>query len=178
MEWRQGITLPIACGLLELEAHNIKEIRARMKYGKDKLKYYHDRRGTKELPQPDQSVTRESLARKTPLSPEVTATRGSTLYTTWSGGQVKKSVKLDLQLIFMELDRRWTRSNDRRCQLYQHFLFPFSSYIFFFVVVVFLVWGFFFCRCWWYYQEREGRRMLCMPLTTCRYSINKTRVLL
>ena len=50
MEWRQGITLPIACGLLELEAHNIKEIRARMKYGKDKLKYYHDRRGTKELP--------------------------------------------------------------------------------------------------------------------------------
>ena len=56
--------------------------------------------------QPDQSVTRESLARKTPPSPEVTATRGSTLYTTWSGGQVKKSVKVDLQLIFMELGRR------------------------------------------------------------------------
>ena len=35
-------TLPIACGLLEPETHNIKEIRARMKYGKEKLKYYHD----------------------------------------------------------------------------------------------------------------------------------------
>ena len=43
-------TLPIACDLLEPEAHNIKEIRARMKYGKEKLKYYHDCRGTKELP--------------------------------------------------------------------------------------------------------------------------------
>ena len=47
---RLRTTLPIACGLLEPEAHNIKEIRARMKYGKEKLKYYHDRRGTKELP--------------------------------------------------------------------------------------------------------------------------------
>ena len=94
--------------------------------------------------QPDQSVTRESLARKTPPSPEVTATRGSILYTTWSGGQVKKSVKRDLQLIFMELDRRWTRSNDRRCQLYQHFLFPFSSYIFFFRCSCFSCLGVFF----------------------------------
>ena len=47
---RLRTTLPIACGLLELEAHNIKEIRARIKYGKEKLKNYHDRRGTKELP--------------------------------------------------------------------------------------------------------------------------------
>ena len=47
---RLRTTLPIACGLLELEAHNIKKIRARMKNDKDKLKYYHDRRGTKELP--------------------------------------------------------------------------------------------------------------------------------
>ena len=47
---RLRTTLPIACGLLEPEAHNIKEIRARMKYGKEKLKYYHDCRGTKELP--------------------------------------------------------------------------------------------------------------------------------
>ena len=47
---RLRTTLPIACGLLEPEAHNIKEIRARMKYGKEKLKYYHDHRGTKELP--------------------------------------------------------------------------------------------------------------------------------
>ena len=46
---RRRTTLPIACGLLEPEAHNIKEIRARMKYGKEKLKNYHDRRGTKEL---------------------------------------------------------------------------------------------------------------------------------
>ena len=46
---RLRTTLPIACGLLEPEAHNIKEIRARMKYGKEKLKNYHDRRGTKEL---------------------------------------------------------------------------------------------------------------------------------
>ena len=36
---RLRTTLPIACGLLEPEAHNIKEIRARMKYGKEKLKY-------------------------------------------------------------------------------------------------------------------------------------------
>ena len=42
-------TLLIACDLLEPEAHNIKEIRARMKYGEEKLKYYHDHRGTKEL---------------------------------------------------------------------------------------------------------------------------------
>ena len=47
---RLRTTLPITCGLLELEAHNIKEIRARIKYGKEKLKNYHDRRGTKELP--------------------------------------------------------------------------------------------------------------------------------
>ena len=47
---RLRTTLPIACGLLELEAHNIKKIRERMKNDKDKLKYYHDRRGTKELP--------------------------------------------------------------------------------------------------------------------------------
>ena len=194
---RLRTTLPIACGLLEPEAHNIKEIRARMKYGKEKLKYYHDRRGTKELPrlslviffrvkpeigskewkaatvvqkhtsprsymvdvggrrirrnrvalrtdsskshagyqschanieeaetdpekprvvphavpppmpdtrmeklpldyQSDQSVTRKSPARKIPPSPEVAATRGSTLYTTRSGRQVKKPVKLDL----------------------------------------------------------------------------------
>ena len=46
---RLRTTLPIACGLLEPEAHNIKEIRARMKYGKEKLKNYHDRRVTKEL---------------------------------------------------------------------------------------------------------------------------------
>ena len=43
-------TLPIACDLLEPEAYNIKEIRARMKYSEEKLKYYHDHRGTKELP--------------------------------------------------------------------------------------------------------------------------------
>ena len=51
-------TLPIACGLLEPETHNIKEIRARMKYGKEKLKYYHDCRDTKELPplKPDDFV--------------------------------------------------------------------------------------------------------------------------
>ena len=130
-----------------------------MKYGKEKLKYYHDRQGTKELPplkpgdfvrvkpetrskewkaatvvqqhtsprsyivdvggrrirrnrmppmpdtrmeklpldyQSDQSVTRKSPARKIPPSPEVAATRGSTLYTTRSGRQVKKPVKLDL----------------------------------------------------------------------------------
>ena len=36
---RLRTTLPVACGLLEPEAHNIKEIRARMKYGKEKLKY-------------------------------------------------------------------------------------------------------------------------------------------
>ena len=35
-------TLPIACDLLEPEAHNIKEIRARIKHGEEKLKYYHD----------------------------------------------------------------------------------------------------------------------------------------
>ena len=194
---RPGTTLPIACGLLEPEAHDIKEIRARIKYGKEKLKYYHDLRGTKELPllklgdfvrvkpntgskewkaatvvqqhtsprsyivdvggrrirrnrvvlktdspklhagyqschanieeaetdpekprvvphavpppmpdtrmeklpldyQSDQSVTRKSPARKIPPSPEVAATRGSTLYTTRSGRQVKKPVKLDL----------------------------------------------------------------------------------
>ena len=194
---RLRTTLPIACGLLEPEAHNIKEIRARMKYGKEKLKYNHDRRSTKELPplkpgdfvrvkpetglkewkvatvmqqhtspryyivdvggrrirrnrvalrtdspkshagyqschanieeaetdpekprvvphavpppmpdthteklpldyQSDQSVTRKSPARKIPPSPEVAATRGSTLYTTRSGRQVKKPVKLDL----------------------------------------------------------------------------------
>ena len=185
---RLRTTLPIACGLLEPETHNIKEIRARIKYGKEKLKYYHDHRGTKELPplkpggfvrvkpetgskewkaatvvqqhtlprsyivnvggrrirrkrgalrtdspkshagyqschanieeaeiepekpravphtvpppmpdtrieklpldyQSDQSVTRESPARKVPPSPEVAATRGSTLYTTRSGRQ-------------------------------------------------------------------------------------------
>ena len=46
--------------------------------------------------QSDQSVTRKSPARKIPPSPEVAATRGSTLYTTRSGRQVKKPVKLDL----------------------------------------------------------------------------------
>ena len=54
---------------------------------------------TEKLPldyQSDQSVTRKSPARKIPPSPEVAATRGSTLYTTRSGRQVKKPVKLDL----------------------------------------------------------------------------------
>ena len=46
--------------------------------------------------QSDQSVTRKSPARKIPPSPEVAATGGSTLYTTRSGRQVKKPVKLDL----------------------------------------------------------------------------------
>ena len=46
--------------------------------------------------QSDQSVTRKSPARKIPPSPEVAATMGSTLYTTRSGRQVKKPVKLDL----------------------------------------------------------------------------------
>ena len=46
--------------------------------------------------QSDQSVTRKSPARKIPPSPEVAATRGSTLYTTRSGRQVKKPIKLDL----------------------------------------------------------------------------------
>ena len=46
--------------------------------------------------QSDQSVTRKSPARKIPPSPEVAATRGSTLYTTRSSRQVKKPMKLDL----------------------------------------------------------------------------------
>ena len=33
---RLKTTLPLACGLLEPEAHDIKEIRVRMKYGKEK----------------------------------------------------------------------------------------------------------------------------------------------
>ena len=47
---RLRTTLPIARGLLEPETHNIQKIKARMKRGKDKQKYYHDRQRTKELP--------------------------------------------------------------------------------------------------------------------------------
>ena len=47
---RLRTTLPIAHGLLEPETHSTQKIRARMKHGKDKQKYYHDRQGTKELP--------------------------------------------------------------------------------------------------------------------------------
>ena len=47
---RLRTTLPIARGLLEPETHSTQKIKARMKHGKDKQKYYHDRQGTKELP--------------------------------------------------------------------------------------------------------------------------------
>jgi len=47
---RLRTTLPIARGLLEPETHSTHKIKARMKRGKDKQKYYHDRQGTKELP--------------------------------------------------------------------------------------------------------------------------------
>ena len=42
-------TLPIARGLLEPEAWNIQDIKARMKYSKEQQKYYFDRHCTKEL---------------------------------------------------------------------------------------------------------------------------------
>ena len=35
---------------MEPEVHSTKKIKARIKHGKDKQKYYHDRQGTKELP--------------------------------------------------------------------------------------------------------------------------------
>ena len=47
---RRRTTLPIARGLLEPKTHSTQKIKARMKHGKDKQKYYHDRQGTKELP--------------------------------------------------------------------------------------------------------------------------------
>ena len=47
---RLRTTLPIVRGLLEPETHSTQKIKARMKHGKDKQKYYHDRQGTKELP--------------------------------------------------------------------------------------------------------------------------------
>jgi len=50
MRCRLRTTLPIARGLLEPETHSIQKIKARMKHGKDKQKYYRDRQGTKELP--------------------------------------------------------------------------------------------------------------------------------
>ena len=42
--------LPIARGLLKPEAYNTREIKRRMKEGKQKQKLYHDRHSTKELP--------------------------------------------------------------------------------------------------------------------------------
>ena len=47
---RLRTTLPIARGLLEPETRSTQKIKAIMKHGKDKQKYYHDRQGTKELP--------------------------------------------------------------------------------------------------------------------------------
>ena len=47
---RLRTTLPIARALLEPETHSTQKIKARMKYGKDKQKYFHVRQGTKELP--------------------------------------------------------------------------------------------------------------------------------
>ena len=50
MERELRTTLPIARGLLEPETHSNQKTKARMKHGKDKQKYYHDRQGAKELP--------------------------------------------------------------------------------------------------------------------------------
>ena len=47
---RLRITLPIARGLLEPETYNIKEVKARMKHGKEQQKHFYDRQGTKDLP--------------------------------------------------------------------------------------------------------------------------------
>ena len=47
---RPRTTLPIARGLLEPEAYNRQEIRARMKHSKERQKYYYDLQSTKELP--------------------------------------------------------------------------------------------------------------------------------
>ena len=49
MERRLRTTLPIARGLLEPEAYNMQDIKARMKYSKEQQKYYYDRHCTKEL---------------------------------------------------------------------------------------------------------------------------------
>ena len=49
MGHRLRTTLPIARSLLEPETHSTKKIKARIKHGKDKQKYYHDLQGTKEL---------------------------------------------------------------------------------------------------------------------------------
>ena len=47
---RLRTTLPIARGLLEPETYNIKEVKARMKHGKEQQKHFYDRQGTKDLP--------------------------------------------------------------------------------------------------------------------------------
>ena len=47
---RLRTTLPTARGLLQPETHSAQKIKARIKHGKVKQKYYHDRQGTKELP--------------------------------------------------------------------------------------------------------------------------------
>ena len=46
---RLQTTLPIARSLLEPETHTTKKIKATIKHGKDRQKYYHECQGTKEL---------------------------------------------------------------------------------------------------------------------------------